>query len=74
MFLASSGRFLANFGIAAFCVFEGGETARNQTESSRLIFGSFKGQILLLFGIYAFCVFEGGGTARNQTESARSFF
>ena len=68
------GPILSNFGISAFCVFEGGETARNQTESSRSIFGSFKGQILLIFGIDAFCVFEGGETARNQTESARSIF
>ena len=42
MFLASSGRFLANLGISAFCVFEGGETARNQTESSRSFFFKFE--------------------------------
>ena len=53
---------------------EGGETARNQTESSRSLFLKFEGPIMLNLGISAFCVFEGGETARNQTESSRSFF
>ena len=66
---------MLNFTISAFCVFEGGETARNQTESSRsLFFLSLKGPIMLNSGISVFCVFEGGETARNQTESARSIF
>ncbi len=59
---------------SVFCVFEGGETASNQTESSRSFFLKFEGQILSNFGISAFYVFEGGETARNQTESSRSFF
>ncbi len=29
------GQIMSNFGISAFCVFEGGETASNQTDPSR---------------------------------------
>ena len=35
-------QILSNFGISAFCVFEGSETARNQTESSRSFFSEFQ--------------------------------
>ena len=54
--------------------YEGGETAITQTESSRLIFSSFKGHIMSKYGISAFCVFEGGETARNLTDPSRSNF